>query len=143
MSSSWLRKFMGVLLLAILTGRAALATAESEAPPEHQARLAEKDRLWDEAQKLRAAGRLAEALALRRQVLGEAHEGYANLLVWLGWLHEHLDEGNQAEPLYRQALAIRKQVLGEQHPQYATALDNLAGVYQRWGDVDRAEPLRL
>ena len=77
------------------------------------AALKERDRLWQETQKLRAAGKTAEAiavaeamLALERKVLPEHH---ADLAAWLGWLAEIQVEREElvaAKAARREALDI-------------------------------------
>jgi CHAT domain-containing protein len=82
-----------------------------------------------------------QALALRKEVLGEKHRSSATSLNNLAELYRAMGEYARAEPLYREALAIKKEALGPRHPAYAASLNNLAGLYKAMGDYARAEPL--
>jgi CHAT domain-containing protein len=110
--------------------------------------LQEANQLNSEVVKLHGQGKTREAvplaqqaLAIRKEVLGEQHPASALSLNNLALLLELQGDYAQAEPLYCQALAIRKQVLGEQHPAYALSLNNLALLYVSQGDYAQAEPL--
>jgi CHAT domain-containing protein/tetratricopeptide (TPR) repeat protein len=83
----------------------------------------------------------AEALSIRREILGERHLDYATSLNNLAYLYQSMGDCARAEPLFRRALEITKMALGENHPDYATSLNNLAYLYQSMGDYARAEPL--
>jgi CHAT domain-containing protein/tetratricopeptide (TPR) repeat protein len=116
--------------------------------PKERALLQEAAALNPRALQLRRAGQLHEALplarqalALRRQVLGERHPDYAQSLNNLATLYVYQGEYAKAEPLYRQARDLAKQVLGERHPHYATSLYNLAALYESQGEYAKAEPL--
>jgi CHAT domain-containing protein/tetratricopeptide (TPR) repeat protein len=82
-----------------------------------------------------------EALAIRKEVLGEKHPDYATSLNNLGGLYESQRNYAKAEPLVRQALEIRKEVLGEEHPHFAQILNNLGSLYNTQGNYAQAEPL--
>ena len=82
-----------------------------------------------------------EALAMRKQLLGEAHPDVATSLNNLAGLYASQGRYSDAEPLYLEALAMRKQLLGEAHPDIATNLNNLAGLYASQGRYSEAEPL--
>ncbi len=81
------------------------------------------------------------ALAIRKQVLGQAHPNYVTSLNNLAALYYSKGEYDQALSLYEQALAIQEQVLGQVHPDYANSLNNLALLYKSKGEYDRALPL--
>jgi tetratricopeptide (TPR) repeat protein len=69
---------------------------------------------------------LAEALALRRKVLGEEHP---NTVQSYNYVALNLDDqGKYAEAAegYARALAIRRKVLGEEHPDMAQSYNNVA-----------------
>jgi CHAT domain-containing protein/tetratricopeptide (TPR) repeat protein len=82
-----------------------------------------------------------EALALRKDVLGEKHLHYAVALMNLASIHHSLGEHDAAVPLNRRALALIEEALGHRHPLYVTALNNLAFVYKDIGAHKAAGPL--
>ena len=82
-----------------------------------------------------------EALAMMKQLLGEAHPNVATSLNNLALLYESQGRYGEAEPLYLQALSMRKQLLGEAHPDVASSLNNLALLYKSQGRYREAEPL--
>nr|NCR60363.1 CHAT domain-containing protein [Microcystis aeruginosa LL13-06] len=82
-----------------------------------------------------------EALAIRKQQLGDNHPDTATSLNNLAALYESQGRYSEAEPLYKQALAIIKQQLGDNHPDTATSLNNLALLYESQGRYSEAEPL--
>jgi tetratricopeptide (TPR) repeat protein len=93
-------------------------------------------------QKYRAAEDLhRQALALRRQVLGEEHpltaQSYNNLAGNLA------DQGKYAEaqPLFEKALAIYRRALGEEHPLTAQSYNALAFSLAAQGKYAQAQPL--
>ena len=67
-----------------------------------------------------------QALAIRKEVLGERHPATAISLHNLAGLLVMQGDYAAARPLYEQALAILKAVYGERHPATATSLNNLA-----------------
>jgi Flp pilus assembly protein TadD len=84
-----------------------------------------------------------EALAMRKQLLGEAHPDVATSLNNLALLYKFQGRYGDAEPLFLEALAMRKQLLGEAHPDVAASLNNLALLYNFQGRYGDAEPLFL
>ena len=80
-----------------------------------------------------------QALAIRKEVLGEHHPDYATSLNNLAVLLTSQGDYAAARPLYEQALAIRKEVLGERHPDYATSLNNLADAAPVAGGLRRRQ----
>src|SRR6516164_5714186 len=88
-----------VLAITILIGVGPLPEAPTpasgqEPSAEAKAALQERDRLWDQSQKLRDAGKTTEAiaaaeamLAIERKVLSADHEDTAVTLSWLADLH--------------------------------------------------------
>ena len=84
-----------------------------------------------------------EALAMRKQLLGEAHPDVATSLNNLAGLYESQGRYEEAEPLFLEALAMYQQLLGEAHPAVATSLNNLAVLYGFQGRYEEAEPLFL
>jgi len=57
-----------------------------------------------------------QALALRRELLGDRHPSVASSLNDLAVLYANQGRLTEAEPLLVQALAMRQQLLGNQHP---------------------------
>ena len=118
----------------------------SQASP--QDKLAEAERLNQQVIQLYQQGKYNEAillaeqaLAIRKQQLGDNHPLTAQSLNNLAVLYESQGRYSEAEPLYKQALAIWKQQLGDNHPDTATSLNNLAGLYESQGRYSEAEPL--
>jgi tetratricopeptide (TPR) repeat protein len=118
----------------------------SQASP--QDKLAEAERLNQQVIQLYQQGKYNEAillaeqaLAIRKQQLGDNHPLTAQSLNNLALLYRVQGRYSEAEPLYKQALAIRKQQLGDNHPDTAASLNNLAALYQSQGRYSEAEPL--
>src|SRR5690348_16788871 len=110
------------------------ACATAGKPPA-DARLVEAQKAFDEGQRLKAAGKYAEAtplaeraLKLREIVLGENHLDVATGLNLLANIRYEQGLFAQAEPLLKRALAIQEAALGKNHPDVASSLDNLASV---------------
>ncbi|MDZ8227763.1 tetratricopeptide repeat protein, partial [Nostoc sp. ChiVER01] len=82
-----------------------------------------------------------QALALRRQLLGDEHPNVATSLNNLANLYYSQGRYSEAEPLFIQALVLRRQLLGDEHPDVATSLNNLANLYNSQGRYSEAEPL--
>jgi tetratricopeptide (TPR) repeat protein/tRNA A-37 threonylcarbamoyl transferase component Bud32 len=71
---------------------------------------------------------LNEALATRRQLLGDDNQEVAASLHNLGWLAQDEGRFREAEDLYRRALGMRREWLGDSHPQVTATMFNLAWV---------------
>nr|MDJ0843452.1 CHAT domain-containing protein [Crocosphaera sp.] len=82
-----------------------------------------------------------QALAIKKQQLGENHPSTATSLNNLAGLYESQGRYTEAEPLLQQALAINKEQLGENHPDTASSVNNLAVLYKSQGRYTEAEPL--
>ena len=82
-----------------------------------------------------------EALALRRQSLGNERVEVAQSLQNLANVLEDKGDYTKAETLYREALAIRRTLLGNEHPDVAGTLNNLALILQDKGDYPGAEAI--
>jgi CHAT domain-containing protein/tetratricopeptide (TPR) repeat protein len=82
-----------------------------------------------------------EALALRRDLLGSDHPGFANSLHNLAVVHVRMGDLAAAEPLLRQALAIAQAHVKEDRPGCALTLNALSSL--RWQRGDYAEAERL
>ncbi|WP_287734022.1 tetratricopeptide repeat protein [Microcystis sp. M095S1] len=118
----------------------------SQASP--QDKLAEAERLNQQVIQLYQQGKYNEAillaeqaLAIRKQQLGDNHPLTATSLNNLAELYRVQGRYSEAEPLYKQALAIIKQQLGDNHPLTAQSLNNLALLYRVQGRYSEAEPL--
>jgi len=66
-----------------------------------------------------------QALAIRKELVGERHPDTAISLNNLAELLASQGDYAGAKPLFEQALAIRKEVLGPRHPDTAISLNNL------------------
>jgi len=84
-----------------------------------------------------------QALAIRKDALGEKNADYASSLSELANLYREMGRYTEAEPLARQALEIHRQTVGEKHVSYSHSLTNLMLLYQDMGDYAKAEPLAL
>jgi CHAT domain-containing protein/Tfp pilus assembly protein PilF len=133
--------WMAVMVLCVAPGAGG---AEEPADP----KLLEAQAALDEATKLKAAGKYAEALArgehalaLREAVLGSGHPEVAKCLNVVGDLYRRRGDLAHAEPLMLRGLAIREGALGKNHPDVAHSLNNLAILYKEQGQYGRAEPL--
>ena len=83
-----------------------------------------------------AAPLLKEALALRRQMLGEGHIQVAESLHNLANLERNLHHPDEAERLTRQALAIQRRAFPQGHRDLARGLNNLASLLREKADAD-------
>lgn len=79
-----------------------------------------------------------EALATRKELLGEAHPAHADSLNTLGYLHLKVGDYPRARELFERALQITKDAVGEDHPACATCLDYLAHLCLATGEYARA-----
>ncbi|HEY5311320.1 MAG TPA: tetratricopeptide repeat protein, partial [Pirellulales bacterium] len=119
------RKFVAAVVVAwaLCTLLASpLAAQAPAAAAAQQAKLAERNRLWEQAQQLRAAGKTADAIAAGEKMLAIERELYRqptdDLAVSLGWLGQReleRESFSQAEKRFQEALDIRTAVLGGGH----------------------------
>ena len=79
-----------------------------------------------------------QALAIRREVLGDRHPDTANSLNSVGASFSELGEHRKALSYKAQALAIRREVLGERHPDTATSLNNVGASFRDLGEHHKA-----
>jgi CHAT domain-containing protein/Tfp pilus assembly protein PilF len=125
----------------------------------HHERLARMDRterrrleqtrnLTARAGQLRQQGRsrealplVLEALATRKELLGEAHPLFLAGLNNVALIHADLREYGKSITLQEQAVGIARKVLGEGHPVYADTLRELAVYYQNSGAHGKARDL--
>lgn len=91
----------------------------------------------------KAEKQYAEAIMLRRKLLGTEHPDYANSLNNLGVLCVEKGMYYKAEPLFREVRDIRKKnrVTAKDSMEYAATTSNLAVVYIAKGDFNKAEQL--
>ena len=114
-----------VLLLTLLCGGPLIPspTLGQAAGDERQERLQERDRkLWAEAQRLRAQGKLDEAitaaekmLAIEREVLGAEHPEVAVSLEWLAKVYIEREDFAAARKARQEVLALRGKLHGRNH----------------------------
>src|SRR5208337_4145171 len=152
MSRHLQRGFLGavVLVLACQTlGAPAPAQGQNAAEDANAVALKERDRLWDETRKLRAAGKTAEAiaaaeamLAIERKVLPEGHADLAGSLGWLAELHVEREDFAAAIAAQREALAILRKRRGESDWRVIDARWALTDV-ERLAGMDRDPRARL
>jgi CHAT domain-containing protein len=105
---------------------------------------------FEEARRLRGAGKYDEALPLaeramesRERLLGSEHLDVAAAIDSLAGIYTDRGEYGKAEPLCRRALDIHEKALGKDHPNTALSLNNLAALYYYQGKYGEAEPLYL
>jgi CHAT domain-containing protein/Flp pilus assembly protein TadD len=103
---------------------------------------------YEEARRLRGAGKYDEALPLaerarevRERILGTEHSDVAAAIDCIAGIYKDRGEYVKAGPLYQRALAIKEKELGKDHPSTATSLNNLALLYRVQGKYAEAESL--
>jgi tetratricopeptide (TPR) repeat protein len=103
---------------------------------------------FEEALKLRDAGKLDEALPLaeraleiREGLLSTEHHDVTAAIDGLAGIYTDRGEYDKAEPLYRRSLAIREKAQANDHPDTADSINNLAELYHYQGKYKEAEPL--
>jgi serine/threonine protein kinase/tetratricopeptide (TPR) repeat protein len=87
----------------------------------------------------RAETMVSEALALRKELLGNEHEKVAGSLDNLANVLKSQGKLAEAESRYREVLALRRKLLGNEHPDVAASLAGLANVHRSQGRLDEAE----
>ena len=83
-------------------------------------------RRWQEAKEA-----IAQAIAIRRQELGQGHADTQRSLSNLAVVHYHLNEFAAAEPAFQEVLEFRRRELGEAHPETLSTTYNLAVTQRR------------
>jgi CHAT domain-containing protein/Tfp pilus assembly protein PilF len=131
------------IMAAMLSGILIIAVAPARAQTD-----SEMEAVYNESQKLYAAGKYVEAEQLAKRVLefqerslGASHPDVASALNNLAHVYGAQGKYAEAEGLYRRALAILKQTFGPSHPYVALALNNLASVCKDQGKYVEAEEL--
>ena len=92
--------------------------------------------LYDQARPL-----LENALAIRRNELGDDALEVADGEEELGSLFDATGEFDKARPLFEHALAIREKRLGPDHPKVGRTVNNLANLLRQMRDFEHAKPL--
>jgi CHAT domain-containing protein/tetratricopeptide (TPR) repeat protein len=118
--------------------------------PEQRAELREAEKLWQKGWDIEKQGTYRDAIpfaeqamALRRQLLGNDHWLTGDAIFLVGWLEAELGDLLKAESLHRESLEIVRKTKGESHPDYSADLHNLATLDWKMGDFSRAETVML
>jgi len=82
-----------------------------------------------------------EALAIRRELLGNDHVDTLYSISEMGLLLRAQGRNAESERFCHEALAGRRRVLGDEDPDTLRSLNNLAALYQAQGKLAEAEPL--
>ncbi len=121
---------------------------EMRAATENDRALYEAHRLYEEAVKLRDAGKYDEALPLfervietRKRVLGPDAPDLSAAIHDLAVFYYYKGDYPRAESLSNRALAIQEKKLGPEHPHVAASLNLLAVLYSNKGAYVKAESL--
>jgi CHAT domain-containing protein/tetratricopeptide (TPR) repeat protein len=116
--------------------------------PAQRARLVQATRLnyqgyqlWQQGKPAEALPLMQQALAIRKEVLGECHRDYAPILNNVAYQYRDMGQYLTALPLLEQARDLTRKLLGEEHPEYPIRLINLATLYKDMGNYPRALPL--
>jgi len=88
-----------------------------------------------------AAAMHREALALRKQLLGDEHSEVASALNLLATALWKQGRRSEAETLYREALAMRRRLFGDENKAVADSLDSVARIVEAQGNLAEAETL--
>lgn len=83
------------------------------------------------------------ALALQRELYGEANPEVATSLNAIGWLNHEKGDFGSADSLLQSALAMRVDLLGNDHLDVARTLNDLAVLKQSQGDFTATDTLLL
>ena len=121
-------RFFSALLLttSFLPG---LASAESGVEPTHQSAIKlERTGVmyYDVGHPSLAEPLLEQALALRKQSVGEDHLTVATTLAHLGSVYHALGKDDKARTCLERALTIREKVLGSSHPAVSAVQSELS-----------------
>jgi Tetratricopeptide repeat len=132
---------VALCFLAVFAGPAAAADPPAANKPavlskaQRTKLLTERNRLWQEANRLRGKGKLNEAipaarqaLAIERQLFGKANADIAQSLEWLAQSHLKRDEFDAARTARQEASAIRTKLYGEKDWRAADARQALRDV---------------
>jgi hypothetical protein len=137
---------LGLLAPAALTppGAAVQPLAKKPLTAEQRAKLKERDRYAQETQRLRAAGKLAEAitacekmLALWREVSG-IDENFAGWLAYLAEMYQQREDFPAAQKARQEVLAIREKLHGAADWRVTDARLELEDL-ERWARLSAAQ----
>jgi CHAT domain-containing protein/Tfp pilus assembly protein PilF len=138
-----------VLIAGCSIPEACTLTSGQEVESEGNAALNEGIRLRHEAQKLDAAGKLAEAvaaleamLAIERKILPAGHDGLASSLEWVAALYVQLEDFAAAKTARQEALTSLRKHHGESHWKVADARRALEDIDRR-AELPREQRRRL
>ncbi|MBK9466040.1 MAG: tetratricopeptide repeat protein [Chitinophagaceae bacterium] len=73
--------------------------------------------------------------------LSERNPEYAESLIALAGIYDHMGQYEKAEPVAVLAMEILKAVAGEENKSYAFSLDMLANLYRSLGQYEKAETI--
>ncbi len=79
-----------------------------------------------------------QALALRREHLGEQHEKTLDTTMRVGIILARIGRIGEAERYHREALELKREVLGERHESTISSKHNLANLLRKRGEVEEA-----
>lgn len=85
--------------------------------------------------------RYQQALALRREILGEKHPDTLITLNGLANVYMERNRYELAEQSFQETLAIRREVLGEKHPDTLKSSNDLAELYMAQGRYELADSM--
>jgi CHAT domain-containing protein/tetratricopeptide (TPR) repeat protein len=98
-------------------------------------------RLYGQGRYREAEALLRQALAVRREVLGEEDPETATCYTSVGVCLHGQNRYAQAQPMYEKGLAIYRKVLGEEHPHTAIGWNNVGQCLNEQGKYADALPL--
>ncbi len=88
----------------------------------------------------RATDPQAEALDIRRRILGDEHPSTLDSLNNMGGLLQQQGHLAEAETYFREALESRRRILGNEHPDTLISINNMGALLRRQGKLTEAEP---
>ena len=97
--------------------------------------------LREQGRKKEAEKLFADALELRRSLLGDDDARTLTSLNNLGLLMYEQRRYYESMPLLEEAVATRRRTQGDKHPETLTAINNLAANYRMLKQITEAEPL--
>lgn len=95
----------------------------------------------DQEGRYAAAGLLASALALRKEILGADHQDTIQIALMLGPIYQQLGRLEDAERLYLDAFHAQEAAKGSNSPELSLYIKLLAGIYEAQGRATEAQAL--
>jgi tetratricopeptide (TPR) repeat protein len=86
---------------------------------------------------------LLKSIQVRKNVLGQEHQGTLNSLGNLGLIYWHQGRLKEADELHVQVIETKKRVLGQEHPNTLVSINNLGSIYWAQGRLKEAEELEV